>query len=63
MNEYEALGFLYSKVKVAPSYYDDYVKAMKVITSLVSKYTEKCVVKEGERNDTRRSREAMERNN
>lgn len=49
MNEYEALGFLYSKVKVAPSDYDDYVKAMKVITSLVSKFTEKSVLREGEK--------------
>ena len=52
MNECEALGFLYSKVKVAPSDYDDYVKAMKIITSLVSKYTEKCVVREGEKNES-----------
>lgn len=51
MNEYEALGFLYSKVKVAPADYDDYVKAMKVITSLVSKYTEKCVMEEGGANE------------
>ena len=49
MNEYEALGFLYSKVKVASSDYDDYVKAMKVITFLVSKYTEKSILEEGEK--------------
>jgi hypothetical protein len=50
MNEFEALGFLYSRVKVNPSDYSEYCEAMKIMTELVSKATEKINVnmREGE---------------
>ena len=51
MTEFEALGFLYSRVEVKPSDIPDYYEAMKVMTNLVRRYTEKATMEEVERSE------------